>query len=763
MVIIGSQIRDSKREVVLVRINSKTLSPSSLEIRLLGPFRIVVDGTSVDEGNWSRRKPQLLLKLLALQPHHQLHREEAMELLWPEHEPESASNNLHKAIHLARRALEPELHTAADSHFIVKQGQQIVLRAPDRLWVDVEAFEHAAAEAMKGDDAEVYTAALTLYSGDLLAEDLYEDWAATRREQLRSTYQELLLRLAWLYETRGQYQHSIERFKELVARDQSNEEAHRQLMRLYTLTGNKHQALRQYQLCCDALGKELDAEPDRATQQLHRQIISGQLAPPAREVGRDPGSGETIETIDSLAILPLANASSDPNAEYLSDGITESIINSLSQLPQLKVMARSTVFRYKGKEVEAQQVGRELSVRAVLMGRVLAIGDQLVIGAELVDTRDGSQLWGEQYNRNLADIFAVQEQISKEITHKLRLRLSGADKGRLTKRHTENTEAYRLFLKGRYFWNKRTAETVEKGIEYFQRAIDTDPNYALAYVGLADAYAKLGDVGVAAMPPRIAFSKAKTAVLKALRIDSELAEAHNSLAHLHMHDYEWSEAGREFSHAIELNPNYAPTYHWHAFHLSMVGRPDEAMMQVARALELDPLSLPINAGYGELLYFARQYDQAIEQLEKTLEMDPHFYPAHIDLGRVYEEKRMYEEAISEFRTALELSGSTDGLAALGHAYAVSGRRKEALDILTQLSDLSKSRYVSPYGMAVVYVGLGENGRALEWLQMAAEEHAGWVIYLNIDPKLDPLREEAKFEDLLRNVGLAPYASKRRRE
>jgi len=674
-----------------------------------------------------------------------------MELLWPEHEPESASNNLHKAIHLARRALEPELHTAADSHFIIKQGQQIVLRAPDRLWVDVEAFEHAAAEAMKGEDAEAYTAALSLYSGDLLAEDLYEDWAATRREQLRGTYQELLLRVARLYETRGQYQHSIECFKELVARDQSNEAVHRELMRLYTLTGNKHQALRQYQLCCDALARELDAEPERATQQLQQQIISGQLASPALEVGRDKSAGETI---DSLAILPLANASADPNAEYLSDGITESIINNLSQLPQLRVMARSTVFRYKGKEVEARQVGRELSVRAVLMGRVLAIGDQLVIGAELVDTRDGSQLWGEQYNRNLADIFAVQEQISKEITHKLRLRLSGADKGRLTKRHTENTEAYRLFLKGRYFWNKRTAETVEKGIEYFQRAIDADPKYALAYVGLADAYAKLGDVGVASMPPRMAFSKAKTAVLKALRIDSELAEAHNSLAHLHMHDYEWSEAGREFRHALELNPNYATTYDWHAFYLSFVGQPDEATKQAARALELDPLSLPFNADYGELLYFTRQYDKAIEQLEKTLEMDPHFYPAHINLGRVYEQKEMYEEAISEFRTALDLSGSIDGLAALGHAYAVSGRRKEALDILAQLSELSESQYVSPYSMAVVHVGLGENGRALEWLQKSAEEHAGWVIYLNIDPKLDPLREEAKFEDLLRKIGLA---------
>jgi len=743
-----------------MRINSKTFSPSSLEIRLLGPFRIVVDGTSVDEGHWSRRKPQLLLKLLALQPHHQLHREEAMELLWPEHEPESASNNLHKAIHLARRALEPKLQTAADSHFIIKQGQQIVLRAPETLWVDVEAFEHAAAEAMKGEDAEAYTAALSLYTGDLLAEDLFEDWAATRREQLRNTYQELLLRLARLYETRGQYQNSIERFKELVAGDHSNEEAHRQLMRLYTLAGNKHQALRQYQLCRDALAKELDAEPDGATQQLHQQIISGQIAPPALELGRDLGSDETIA---SLAILPLANASSDPNAEYLSDGITESIINNLSQLPQLKVMARSTVFRYKGKQVQAQQVGRELSVRAVLMGRVLAIGNQLVIGVELVDTKDGSQLWGEQYNRNLADIFAVQEQISKEITHKLRLRLSGADKGRLTKRHTENPEAYRLFLKGSYFWNKRTAETVEKGIEYFQRAIDTDPNYALAYVGLADAYAKLGDVGVAAMPPRIAFSKAKTAVLKALRIDSELAEAHNSLAHLHMHAYEWSEAGREFRHAIELNPNYATTYDWHAFYLSFVGRPNEATRQAARALELDPLSLPFNADYAELLYFTRQYDKAIEQLEKTLEMEPHFYPAHINLGRVYEQKEMYEDAISEFRTALDLSGSIDGLAALGHAYAVSGRKKEAQDILTQLSELSKSKYVSPYSMAVVHVGLGENGRALEWLREAAEEHAGWVIYLNVDPKLDPLREEAKFEDLLRTVGLAPHASKRRTE
>ena len=724
-------------------------NPSSLEIHLLGLFRISVDGRAVDERRFTRRKPKQLIKLLALQPHHQLHREQAMEFLWPDSEPESAANNLHKAIHMARHALEPSLKSVADSHFILTQEQQVILRAPGIFWIDVDAFEHRLAAASKGAEVGANEEARALYEGELLTEDRYEDWAVARREQLRNAYQELLAKLAQLYETHGEHQSAIERLKELAGYDATNEETHRRLMRLYALNGNKHQALRQYQLCREVLQKELGEEPERATRELQQQIISGQLASvtSASNTQRAPDAA-----INSLAIFPLVNAGSDPNAEYLSDGITESIINSLSQLPQLKVMARSTVFRYKGEEIDAREVGTKLGVRAVLTGRVLYRGDALNIQTELVDVRDGSQLWGAQYNRSSSDIFELQEEIAREITEKLRLRLSGADKGRLAKRYTENTEAYGLYLKGRYFWSKRTPETVKKSLKYFQRAIDRDSNYALAYVGLADSYTKLGDVGVAVLPPREAFSQAKIAAVRALEIDGTLAEAHTSMAHLHMHDYEWLEAEREFKCANELNPNYATAHHWYAYLLLMVGRLDEAMIEIAEALELDPLSLPINADYGDILYFSRHYDQAIEQLRKTLEMDSHFYPARIDLGRVYEEKQMYEESMTEFQKARDLSGDiADALAALGHAYAVSGEREKALAMLARLNELSKTSYVSPYGVATVYAGLGEKGKAFEWLRRASAEHAGWVIYLKVDPKLDSLRQDRRFTELLRSV------------
>ena len=725
---------------------------ASLEIYLLGPFRILVDGQLVAARRFTRRKPKLLVKLLALRPHHQLHREQLMELLWPDSDPEAASNNLHKTIHLARHALEPTLKSAADSHFILTEGQQVSLRA-DKLCLDVNEFELAAGKALRGAEVEAYEAALERYAGDLLPEDLYEDWVAVRREQLRMTYQDLLRKSAQLYKERGENHRAIERLKELLACDPAHEDVHRNLMELYAISGNKHQALRQYELCREALREGLEAEPEPATRELRQQIVTGQFA--SVSVSAAERELDHVHTINSLAVLPLVNATSDPNAEYLSDGITESIINSLSQLPQLKVMSRNTVFRYKGREIDSSQVGRELNVRTLLLGRVLQLGDRLVVRAELIDVDEGTQLWGEQYNRRGDDIFELQEEIASEIAEKLRLRLSGAEKGRLTKRYTENAEAYGLYLKGRYFWNKRTLEAVEKGIEYFKRAIELDPDYALAYVGVADSYTKLGDVGVAALPPRKAFSKAKMAAVRALESDSALAEAHTSLGHLNLHDYEWSEAEREFKHAIELNPNYATAHHWYAYHLLMNGRQTEAINEIEHALSLDPLSLPINADYGEVLYFARRRDEAIEQLRKTLEMDPHFYPAHSDLARVYEQEGRYEEAIIEIQTALALSPeSTDGLATLAHIYAASGKEEQALHLLEELSEVAKSRYVSPYGAAVVYAALGEEEHAFKWLQTATEEHAAWVLYLNVDPRLDSLRAEPRFKSLLHSVGLS---------
>lgn len=458
------------------------------------------------------------------------------------------------------------------------------------------------------------------------------------------------------------------------------------------------------------------------------------------------------DAIDSLAVLPLVNASSDASAEYLSDGITESIINSLSQLPQLRVMARATVFRYKGLEVDPIEVGQALDVRAVMLGRVLQIGDQLVIKTELVDVADGSHLWGAQYNRKPEDILAVQDEISGEIYEKLRLRLTGEDhKKRLAKRHTDNTEAYQLYLRGRYHTSKATREGLQKGIDYFHQAIQIDPAYALAYSGLAEAFYGLSG---AHQPPKEAMPKARAAALKALEIDDTLAEAHASLALVKVfYDWDWTGAETEYRRAIELNPGYASAHHWYGWYLALMGRLDQATSEMQRAQELDPLSLEITADLGLSFFFARQYDRAIEQFRKALEMDQHFIWARFFIGWAKEQQGLIDEAIAEYRRAAEEEDALVIKAALGHAFAMGGRRDEAQAILSEFEQLSESTHVSPYDFAIIYTALGESEQAFAALERAYENRSEALVWLKVDPRLDPLRTTPQFIDLLRRVGL----------
>jgi TolB-like protein/Flp pilus assembly protein TadD len=440
--------------------------------------------------------------------------------------------------------------------------------------------------------------------------------------------------------------------------------------------------------------------------------------------------------------------------EYLSDGVTENIINRLSQLPALRVMAWGTVARYKGREAAPAEVGGELGVRAVMMGRVLALGERLVVKIELIDTADGSQLWGEQYDRRSADIFEVQEEIAREISEKLRLRLTGEEKRRLAERHTENIDAYHAYLKGRHYWNKRDVEWLKKGVEHFRQAIDLDPGYAAAYAGLSDSYTLL--VVREALTPEEGFAKAKAAASMALRIDETFAEAHASLGHALLHNWEWEEAERELRRAIGLNPGYPSAHHWYSEHLTAMGRCDESIAELKLAGNLDPLSLVISADLGRAYYYARQYDQALRQEAGTLEMDANFWLSHINLGRAYTQKGMHAEAVGELRKARELSANnTEVLSFLGFAYAAAGDRGAALETLRELNGLAERGYVPPYHLAVVHAGLGEKERALGWLERAFEKHAVDLFTLKVEPMFDGLRADPGFTDLLRRVGLAP--------
>jgi serine/threonine protein kinase/Tfp pilus assembly protein PilF len=458
--------------------------------------------------------------------------------------------------------------------------------------------------------------------------------------------------------------------------------------------------------------------------------------------------------VDSLAVLPFTNASADPNADYLSDGLTESLINSLSQLPHLKVMSRNSVFRFKGQNTDPQAAAQALRVRAVLTGRILERGENLQVSAELVDARDNSHLWGGQYTRKLTDLFLLQQEIAKEISESLRLKLSPEERQRLAKRYTENGEAYRLYLEGRYHWNKRTRQEVEKGIEYFEQATEKDPAYALAYVGLADSYTIMQDYDY--LSTKDALARAKPAVARALALDDSLGEAHLAMAMIKNNfEWDWAGAEREFKRALELNPNQATAHQWYSIFLSNMGRHEEALEQNQQALKLDPLSLIINANTGQLRYFARRYDEAIEKLKKAIELDPNFHVAHFALASVYEQKGMCKEGVTEASKAATLSGQPELAEALRRGLAESGCRGAALRHLEALKELSKREYVSPAFLADDYVRLGDKDRAMEWLEKGYLERASGIPYLKVEPLYDPLRSDPRFQDLLRRVGFPP--------
>jgi serine/threonine protein kinase/Flp pilus assembly protein TadD len=459
--------------------------------------------------------------------------------------------------------------------------------------------------------------------------------------------------------------------------------------------------------------------------------------------------------IDSIAILPLVNSGADPNTEYLSDGITESLINSLSQLPNLKVMSRNSVFGYKGKETDAQEVARALNVRAVLTGRVVQQGDGLAISVELVDALDNTHIWGGQYKRKLADIFAVQEEIAKEISEKLRLRLSGEEQKLLTKRYTNDTEAYQLYLKCNYFWNKFTPEAERTAIDYCTQAIVLDPTFALPYGGLAHSYQVSANNGW--MRPHDAYPKAKVATAKALELAPDNAAIQSAAAASAMfYDWDWATAESKFKRAIEIEPNYWHHHEMYSYLLSALGRTDEAITEARRAQEIDPLSRIAHSSASGVFYRARQYDRAIEQARKALELDSGFPFGHRALGRNFMQQGKYEEASIEYKQMISLAGRTSqALGELGHVYAVSGKRAEALKLLDEMKEMSARQYVSPLDFVFIYTGLGDKEQAFIYLEKAYQERSTWLMWIKVDPRFDALRSDPRFADLLRRMNLAP--------
>ena len=461
-------------------------------------------------------------------------------------------------------------------------------------------------------------------------------------------------------------------------------------------------------------------------------------------------SSARTAAISSVAVLPFTNQSGDPNMDYLSDGISESLINNLSQLSSLKVISRGSAFKYKGKEIDPQEVARALGVQAIVMGRVMQHGDQLQVSAELVNVSDKTQIWGEQFNRKVADTLAVQTEISQQIAEKLRLRLTSVEQQQLFKDTKVNPAAYEQLLKGRFYRQQASSDGLRKAVECFNQAIAIDDKYALAYALLAEAYQQMGNNSV--LDPREAMPRAEAAIRKALQLDEGLAEAHYALARNKLSDWDWVGAEQEFRRAIELSPSNARTHSGYSGFLGRMSRHDQAISEMKMARDLDPLNINWSANLGYTFYFARQYTEAVEQLKKTIEMDKNFGFAHIALGYTYDAMGQYSEATAELETAVRLGVDTTSTQCyLGYALARGGRRTEAEAILKRLE--TTKEYVSPAELATLYVGLDKKEQALSALERAYAAHDLQMQFLGIDPTLDPLRSEPRFQELIRKVGL----------
>jgi len=489
---------------------------------------------------------------------------------------------------------------------------------------------------------------------------------------------------------------------------------------------------------------------------LKRDLDSGtgsdseSLTPPALARAR---AHATSATPLRIAVLPFASATGDPEAEYLCEGIADSLIDNLSQLPNLRVISRSSAFRYKGMDTDPQTLGRELNAGAVLLGRITKHGNELAISVELVDAVDNSHIWGQRYNQQVSDMLFVQEEIADAIASKLRLKFTGKEKKRL-RRPTENPQAYEFYLKGRYWWNKRTIEGLQKAITYFEQAIEEDPGYARAYAGLGDCHAMLGWNSM--VSPKQCLPKAIAAASKAVELDENLAEAHASLGLAKLcHGWAWAEAEKEFKTASRLNPAYPAAHQWYAFELAALGKFDDALEEAKTALRLDPLSLSINISAGFIYYLAQRYEPAIEYAQKALEMDAGFGQAHFVLGCVYDSMKLYSEAVAELQTAAQLTRNNPAmLASLGRAQALAGHTDEAEALIEQLKEQSKLSYVPPYNLAIIYAALRQKEKAFEYLEKSFEERSIWLIFLKTFAAFSELREEPAFVNLLRRLCLA---------
>ena len=698
---------------------------------------MLVDGDPVPDSRWRRRQATMLVKLLALAPRQRLPQQAVMEQLWPGADPDTAGNGLHKMVHMVRHALEPQLSSGSDSRFLLRADGQLTLVGPAGVRIDAIEFEQLATSAVKDRDETACRRALALYDGDLLPSDRYADWATARRQQLRGQRLAVLQTLAELLQARGEVADAIVWLQQLLAIDDSHEPAHRQLMECFAQAGARSQALRQFEHCRATLQRELGAEPDAATRALHQRIVAGD----------SPAAGSAVAPTDgAIAVLPFSNLTGNPEHEFVASGAAESLIRMLSREPQLRVMAPSTVLRYRHREVDPRQVGRELGVGALLLGRLDRWGDRLAITVELIRTNDGSLLWGEHFDRDPAELMAVEVAIAAAITSRLVAATGVASSSEATR----DPAAYQHYLRGRHEWNKRTGRALRLAMEHFQRAIDTDPNYALAYSGLADCHSLAGLY--LAVAPHESMPRARRAAERGIELEPQLAEAHTSLAFVQFaYDWNVAQAEQAFERALRLSPSYATAYQWQHAMLTAAGRVDDQRRAIARARELDPLSpmIATEAGWG--LHYARLHDEARPLLERSLATSPDFAMAWLILGLVQLADQDPEAARGTLQHCLELAEPEPvplALGALGHAEARVGNHTASERVLARLVKLSEATPAAHYAMAMVFAGRQDRELALRALHDAFVGRTDRIAFLGVDPVFDELRQDPDFHKLI---------------
>jgi TolB-like protein/two-component SAPR family response regulator/Tfp pilus assembly protein PilF len=716
-----------------------------IRIQLFGPFQVWRDETLIPSNVWKRRKTQALLKILLTEPGQVFGQDQLVELLFADLDPDKALQNLHARISELRRVLEPNLPRGTASTYVLSVGKgRYRFNADAPCWIDAIEFQRQLKEGLQHYADQAWDEArhrlekaVELHHGDYLAEDRYESWAQEFSRQMGENFAGALIALAACYAQSSQTRLAIQTLETVANHAPLREDVCCQLMQLHHDAGNPGAVVRVYEQCQHHLDEMLNVSPSEATQKLFQALTQ-------------PSTWQTRTVMHSIAVLPFVQLSSREEHNYFSDGLTEDVIAQLSKIRELKVISRTSVMRYKQTVKSIKTIGQELGASAILEGSVQSLGSRVRIHAQLIDAKDDSHLWTETYNREFHDIFEIQGDVAQQIALALKTQLSHQEQARLVKPQTRNMSAYQDYLKGRFFWNKRTKEGQLKAIDFFEAALKQDPDYALAYAGLADSYTMLGWFGY--LPGEQMFPKGLQAAQRALELDPQLAEAHTSLAYLTLnHLWDWDRAQQMFHTALNLNPNYATAHQWYAEYLSILCRHDEAVNSMRTALELDPLSLVMNTVLAWKLCFADSLDEAEAQCHRALELDLDFGPAHTVLGLIHERRGNYDLAIREFEIEIEKSGEhIPNLTSLAFAHARAGHQDQAHCLLKKIKQWDQ---VTDFHIAIVHVGLGELDKALDHLEKAIDAHSWVVVYLKAVSRFEPLHNDARFSKLLNRIGL----------